>query len=371
MKKVKMGFIVNPIAGMGGSVGLKGTDGDAYRLSLARGAKPVSPTRALEFLNSINTDKFEIHVADGPMGLNVVERSRHRDKVVKTYGPVCGETSRFDTIRIAKLMVRETDILVFVGGDGTARDICEAVGGETPVLGVPSGVKMYSAVFALNPRVAAKIFESFVEENYVLVDREVVDVDEESFRRDVLRLSIRCYLKTPIVGAYVQPSKSLYIGLDEEENKEAIARFIVENMEKDTLYILGPGSTVKAIAKLINQPYTLLGVDALFNGEMVKLDLWEKDILELIEEYGKVKLVLTPIGGQGFILGRGNQQLTPKVVRKIGLDNIILVSTLSKIQSLDVLRVDTGDPDLDRELCRFVKVLVDYNQFVVRKIVCE
>lgn len=366
-----MGFIVNPIAGMGGSVGLKGTDGVAYRLALERGAKPVSPARALEFLNSINTDNFVIHAAEGSMGLNIVNKSKHFGKIVKTYGPIGSETTRFDTIRVARSMVKETDIIVFVGGDGTARDVCEAVDGEVPVLGVPSGVKMYSAVFAVNPRVAAKVFENFVENNYVLVEREVVDVDEEYFRRNILKLNIYCYLKIPIVGNLIQPSKGLSMSIDEEWNKEAIARYIIENMEKDTLYILGPGSTVKTIPKLLGQPYTLLGVDAMVNGRTVKLDVWEKEILELMDNYSKVKLILTPIGGQGFILGRGNQQLSPKVVRRIGFENIIIVSTWSKIQALDSLRVDTGDVDLDKELCRFVKVLVDYNQYVVRKIVCE
>lgn len=159
----RIGFIVNPIAGMGGRVGLKGTDGDAYRIALERGAQPISPLRAIEFLNSIQAECFEIHAAPGVMGAEEVEASRQRNRLAGVIGEIRGEvTTRDDTISIAAAMKRVVDALVFVGGDGTARDILEAVDGELPVLGVPSGVKMYSSVFALNPRVAAEILARFI-----------------------------------------------------------------------------------------------------------------------------------------------------------------------------------------------------------------
>jgi len=367
-----MGFIINPIAGMGGSVGLKGTDGEAYRLALIRGAKPIAWIRALEFLNSVNTDKFVILTGSGEMGFNTVVKSRHRDKITAVIGEYKVETTREDTKMIAMEMMREgVDIIVFVGGDGTARDIYEAVGENIVVLGVPSGVKMYSSVFATNPVAAARVFEAFVEEKAKIVEREVLDIDEDAFRRDELVLKLYGYLKVPVVEDYIQMSKtpSSTTG-DEEENKESIARYIVENMEDDTLYILGPGTTVKAISRILGLPYTTLGVDLIVNKELLVKDAWEKDIIEALKKYGKAKIIVTPLGGNGFIFGRGNQQITPRIIKMIGRDNILIVSTMSKLMNLKYLLVDTGDREVDKMLEGYYKVLVDYNRFVVKKVVC-
>ncbi|OYT39064.1 MAG: ATP-NAD kinase [Desulfurococcales archaeon ex4484_58] len=364
-----MGFIVNPIAGMGGAVGLKGTDGEAYRLALRRGAKPVSPLRALEFLNYIKINDFLIKSAPSVMGLNIVMGSRHRDKILKVIGDVKRETTAEDTKRIARLMVEDgIDILVFVGGDGTARDICEAVNEEVVTLGVPSGVKMYSSVFAVNPRAGARVFEEYVKGNAVIVEREVLDIDEEAFRRDTLKVKLYGYLKIPVISEYIQSSKSPSLSSsDEEENKYAIARYVIENMEKNTLYILGPGTTVKAISRVLNIPYTLLGVDVVLNGRLLMKDAWEKPLLEILDQYDKVKLIITPIGGQGFLFGRGNQQLTPKVLRRIGKENIVVVATWNKIREIKYLLIDTGDHELDDMLSGYYKVLVDYNRYIVKK----
>ncbi|MEM1676101.1 MAG: ATP-NAD kinase family protein [Desulfurococcaceae archaeon] len=365
-----MGFIINPIAGMGGSVGLKGTDGDAYRLAVERGAKPIAWKRGLEFLNNINTTGFVIYTPIGEMGLNTVKMSIHRDKVVKTYN-VCSETTTAeDTKRIVREMIRDgVDIIVFVGGDGTARDICEAVNKETVVLGVPSGVKMYSAVFAVNPKAASRVFEEFIRGNIVIVEREVLDIDEKAFRRDELYVKLHCYLKIPVFENFVQSSKTIAYSGDEEDNKIAIARYVIENMSNDTVYILGPGTTVKTINKLLGIPATILGVDVLYNYKLLVKDAWEKQLIEILDRFNKAKIILSPIGGQGFILGRGNQQISPNVIKRIGRENIVIVSTWSKIRELDYLRIDTGDYELDKLLEGYYPVLVDYNRFIVKKVI--
>lgn len=370
---LRMGFIVNPIAGMGGRVGLKGTDGRAYLEALKKGAKPVSPQRAIHFLDSIKIDDIEIISAPKTMGEYEVLNSRHRDKLVEVVDGVESQhTTAEDTKRIAKKMLgKDIDILVFVGGDGTARDILDAVDMEIVVLGVPSGVKIYSAVFAVSPEAAAKVIEAMYRGNIVVVEREVLDIDEEAFRNNRLSIKLYGYMKTPLVEEYIQVSKepSLY-SIDEEENKKAIAKRIVEEMEKDTLYILGPGTTIKAIADELGVEKTLLGVDAVYNGRLVGKDLDEKSLLKLIDMYGKAKIVVTPIGGQGFIFGRGNQQISPEVIKKVGdKRNIIVVATWGKIRDLKVLRVDTGDPVVDSMLRNYIKVIVDYNESIVRKVV--
>lgn len=371
MKNKTIGFIVNPIAGMGGSVGLKGTDGDAYYKALERGAKPVAPHRALEFLEAVNHEGFRIVVAAGVMGEEIVARSRHRDKLYMVLGERKTSTSREDTIRIAREMRRLVDIIVFVGGDGTARDIHEAVDMEIPVLGVPSGVKMYSSVFAVNPVAAARILEEFLEDKAIIVEREVMDIDEEAFRRDEFSIKLHGYLLVPVVEGLIQSSKSIYSGVDEELSKEAIAEYIIESMEKDTPYILGPGTTVKAICRKLGLNCTLLGFDVLLNKKLIIRDAWERDLLDVITKHNRVKVVLTPIGGQGFLLGRGNQQLSPRVLRLIDKKDLIVVATTNKIRSVPYLLVDTGDPEIDVKFSGYIRVLVDYNRFIVVKVVAQ
>ncbi|WFO74584.1 ATP-NAD kinase family protein [Desulfurococcaceae archaeon MEX13E-LK6-19] len=370
---IRLGFIVNPIAGMGGRVGLKGTDGEAYRIALKKGAKPVSPERARVFLESLTLDDIALYVAPGPMGWDIVSKTRHRDKVVEVVGSITGsETSAEDTKRISREMLdKGIDLLVFVGGDGTARDVMDAIDQKIPVLGVPSGVKVYSGVFAVNPVAAAKIVEAFARGEATVVEEEVLDIDEEAFRRDELRIRLYGYMKTPVVRDLVQPGKQPSIDTaDEEDNKKAIARAIVEEMEPDTLYILGPGTTVKAIADVLGVEKTVLGVDAVYNGKLVGKDLDEKSILKLLDEYPKAKIIVTPIGGQGFIFGRGNQQISPEVIKRIGgKKNIIVVATRRKLQNLKVLRVDTGDPVVDNMLRSYIRVVVDYNNIVMMKVV--
>lgn len=371
MTSKRVGFIVNPIAGMGGSVGLKGTDGEAYFKALERGAKPVAPQRALMFLNSVDSEDFEIVSASGIMGEDIVKASKHSTKLVKVIGERKEITRKEDTVKVATKMKGSVDILVFVGGDGTARDIYESVDLSLPVIGVPSGVKMYSSVFAVNPFAAARLLDLFLKSMTVLVEREILDVDEESFRKDKLVVKLFGYLLVPSYEGLVQASKTSYSGTEEELAKEAIAEYIVETMEPGIPYILGPGSTVKAVCKKLNLDCTLLGVDVVLNHKLLIKDAWEKDLLNVIKQYARAKLVVTPIGGQGFLFGRGNQQISPRVLSMINKDDILVVSTERKLRDVKGLLVDTGDRSVDAKLSGYIKVLVDYNKFVVVKVISE
>ncbi len=371
MEPKKIGFLINPIAGMGGRVGLKGTDGDAYFEAVRRGARPIAPQRARVFLKSLRPrDEYELVVAAGRMGENIVRETRHWSRVSRIINDVGERTTAEDTRRIAGKMINVVDLIVFVGGDGTARDILDAVNGEIPVLGVPSGVKMYSAVFAADPVAAARVVEAFIESRVEIVPREVLDIDEDAYRRDKLVVRLYGYLRTPVIKDLVQDSKSPTITRGEElENIRGIARYIVENMEKDILYLLGPGSTIKVIAEEMGVEKTLLGVDAVVDGRLIGRDLSEKEILALIEKYPHTIIIVTPIGGQGYVFGRGNQQFSPEVLRRVGKNNILIVASRRKISGLRYLRVDTGDPEVDEMLRGYVRVLVDYNYYIVKKIV--
>jgi predicted polyphosphate/ATP-dependent NAD kinase len=369
MKK-DIALLVNPIAGMGGSVGLKGTDGEMVQKALALGAEPVTPDRTQTFLEHLeNGEEIHFLTAPGKMG---ADHLKDTDIPFQVLGQIPEDTSPEDTKRIARLMLeRGTELLVFVGGDGTARDIYDAIGAEIPVVAVPAGVKMYSGAFAVSPRAAADMVQAFLDGADV-IEEEVLDIDEESFRQDRLDSHLYGYLLVPEVRDKIQPGKvASNINPSIKAVKRAIAAYIVETqMDPHILYLLGPGTTVRAIAEHLDLPKTLLGIDAVYNQELVGEDLNEKKILDLFQTYPERILIVTPIGGNGFIFGRGNKQFTPRVIREVGLENIQVVATRRKLNDLDCLRVDTGDPDLDRMLSGYLKVIVDYREGKVMKVEC-
>jgi predicted polyphosphate/ATP-dependent NAD kinase len=357
-----VGFIVNPIAGMGGAVGLKGTDGKTIlEKAVALGAKPIAPARAESFLSELKPlkEKIRLIVGAGSMGEDEAKNCGFQCEVL---GERKRETSAEDTIKIAR-EIKEigADILVFCGGDGTAHDIFKAVDTSLPVLGVPTGVKMHSAVFAVNPKAAAKILAAFLFEGLPLKEVEVMDVDEEAFRKGRVSAELYGYMLVPYEPLLIQGAKMASpITENELRNQAAIAIYIIENMQPDVIYIMGPGTTTRTIADLLDAEKTLLGVDLFCNKKIIVKDANEKQILEHIHGK-KAQIIVTPIGGQGFIFGRGNQQISPKVLRQVGLENIIAAATKSKLENLKSLRVDTGDPSLDDELRkRRIKVIIDY-----------
>ena len=369
MEKKVIGLIVNPVAGMGGSVGLKGTDGkDIYQKALELGAQPVTPGKAHEVLEHIkNPDAIDWLVAPGKMGETIVVEMGVPHTIIGETGE---ETSGEDTRRIARQMAAQgADLIVFVGGDGSARDMFDAVGTDTPVVAVPAGVKIFSAAFAISTRGAAEMIDAFIS-GVGVSEEEVLDIDEEAYQNNRLDSRLYGYLMTPNVRAYLQPGKIATTSPSSEESKLEIAAFIVEDIEPETLYILGPGSTVKAVADEMGVEKTLLGVDAVYEGKLVGQDLNEKGILALLEQYPRRKLVITPLGGNGFIFGRGSKMFTPQVIRLVGKENVIIVGDRDKVQHLDCLRVDSGDFDLDEALSGFQRVWVGYREAILKKVRC-
>ena len=357
-----VGFIVNPVAGMGGAVGLKGTDGKAILTqAIALGAKPIATQRAETFLIELSLAKqnLKLIVGAGNMGKRQAEKCGFTSSVI---GESKKETTSEDTQFIAKgIVAAGVDLLVFCGGDGTARDILKAVDLKVPVLGVPTGVKMHSAIFAVSPQAAARVAMTYLWRGLPLREAEVMDVDEQAFRQGHLSAELYGYLLSPFEPHLIQGNKTASPMTENEvENQAAIAINIIEEMKPDSIYIVGPGTTTRTISDLLDQKKTLLGVDLFQNKKIIAKDVSEKQILQAIN--GKAtKIIVTPIGGQGFIFGRGNQQISSKVIRQIGLDNIIVVATKSKLDRLENLRVDTGDPELDRQFrAHGIRVVVDY-----------
>lgn len=360
--KKTFGFIVNPVAGMGGAVGLKGTDGKTIlNKAIELGAKPIASARAEAFLTELSPikDSIRLLVGAGDMGEVEAEKCGYTYKAIGTKKQ---ETSSEDTKTIAQGMAdARVDLLVFCGGDGTTRDIQKTVDMKLPVLGVPTGVKMHSAIFAVNPQAAARVAFRFLNGELPLREAEVMDVDEQAFREGRLSAELYGYMLSPYEPHLIQANKMASpMTVDEVRNQAAIAIYIIENMKPETLYIVGPGTTTRTISDLLDQKKTLLGVDLFCGKKIIASDVNEKQIGEAIS--GKhAQIIVTPIGGQGFIFGRGNQQISSKIIRQVGLDNIIVVATASKLRSLKSLKVDTGDAELDENFrAKKIKVIADY-----------
>ncbi|MEM4700051.1 MAG: ATP-NAD kinase family protein [Candidatus Nezhaarchaeales archaeon] len=364
---VRVGFVVNPIAGMGGRVGLKGTDGaDVLRRAVELGARPVAPRRAVEMLRALrrHAPPITLYTYAEEMGEAEALEAGFSPRVVGRIG------SRPTTAEDTKRAVREfckipVDLIVFVGGDGTARDVFESNHAGVPVLGVPAGVKMHSAVFATSPEAAARAVARFALTGLPVKMAEVMDVDEEAFRRG--RLSAKLYGYLPVIyePSLIQGVKRGTLVDEERLAQVEVARRVVASMRPGVAYVLGPGTTVKAVADLLGVEKSLLGVDVVIDGRVVELDADEGRILRAIEGREAV-VVVTPIGGQGFILGRGNQQISPEVVRRVGKGGLLVIATSRKLRSLDALRVDTGDAGLDAELRGTIRVLTELGEVEAR-----
>jgi predicted polyphosphate/ATP-dependent NAD kinase len=353
----KIGFLINPVAGMGGAVGLKGTDGNVEE-ALRRGALPLAKNRAYITLARLAGEPgLHFITCSDQMGeLALIEAGISDFKVIYRYK---GESSADDTRKAAKAFKNAgVDLVLFCGGDGTARDIFDAVGRDIPILGIPAGVKMYSAVFAVDPATAAELVTSYDTKS--LRESEIMDVDEEAYRAGELKTRLYGIASTPVVPGKIQLSKQVFEEGDEKRAKTEIARFIHEIMIPDVLYVLGAGTTTETIAHDLGIKKTLLGVDAVKNGKLVAVDLNEQTLWDLLLQEPDVKILISPIGAQGFILGRGNQQISPRIVRKVGLGNIIVVATPHKLRETPVLYVDSGDPGLDAEFGTTVLVVSGY-----------
>lgn len=366
----RIGVIINPIAGMGGPVGLKGSDGEAIlRKAMELGAKPESPNRAIETLKIISTMKDQIEVLAFPkeMGESELIEAGFKPKVI---GKIkSGSTTSEDTLNAAKSMLDQgVDLLIFAGGDGTARNIYSVVKDSIPCLGIPAGVKIHSGVYAINPVSAGTAAVKFLQCNMKkTTDAEVMDLDEEEYRKGNVSAKLYGYMKVPdntkcVQKVKVRSSSTAVSNYD-------IAHKIVDDMEKDVFYIIGPGTTTRSIIEVLQEKNTLIGVDVVKNKKVIINDVTEEILYNMIKGE-KVKIIITAIGGQGHILGRGNQQISPRIIKEVGKENIVVVATKEKLIKLgnNPLLVDTGDSHLNEEISGFTRVIISYGEITIRKI---
>lgn len=369
---IRVGFLINPIAGMGGTVGLKGTDG-VLAEALHRGAVPGAAGRAKTALSRLKDAPVHFYTCSGAMGEDSLRETGITSFTVAYTGP--GITSEQDTREACRAFIaKNIELLLFCGGDGTARVIYEEVGNRIPILGIPAGVKMYSAVFAVTPAAAGELVTAIALHGWsgrpgsghmgvLLRDTEVVDVDEAAYRNGELRTRLFGFAKSPYVPGFVQATKQVYEEMEEERAKDDIARFISEiiTATPEIMYILGPGTTTAAVMQRFGIEKTILGFDALLDGRPAGHDLNEKDMLTLLEGGRKARLIVSIIGAQGSVLGRGTQQVSPEVLKRIGVENVIVVATPHKVRETPLIFIDTGDAALDRRFGDHIRIITGYH----------
>ena len=373
MSNHKLGLIINPIAGIGGRVGLKGSDGyEIQQQALTLGAKPLAQERArgaLEVLSPF-AKRLSLLTPPGDMGERLAERMGFQPHILPIHPEENGKTTAEDTRRAAaEMQMSGVDLILFVGGDGTARDIYKAVGNNHPVLGVPAGVKIHSAVFGVTPKASGELAWVFLNSKGCrLREAPVFDLDEKTYRKGKIITKLHGYLMIPYLRTRIQNQK-VPTPTNEIAQAQAIAADIYERLEPRKAYAIGPGTTTRAIAEVLGFPKTLVGVDIFTSEELLAKDVGERQILEILSQR-PLGLIMSPIGGQGFLFGRGNQQISPEVIRLVGRDNITVICLARKIAALRgrPLLVDTGDREVDDLLKGYIEVITGYHEKTVYRI---
>jgi len=366
---LRVGLIVNPVAGLGGRVGLKGTDGLADA-ALALGAEPQAEARTVRALKRIKSGSVALLAAAGAMGQKAAGAAGLIAEIMP--GAADTQTSAADTIAIARAMQGRVDLILFAGGDGTARDLFSAIGDTVPMLGIPAGVKMQSGVFAATPEAAGDLVGAMAasenRERLHYRASEVMDIDEEALRQGAISPRLFGYAKVPHLQRLLQNAKVRNHGLDEGA-MHAAAGQIAEGMEPGILYAIGPGRSAKWVLQALGLSGAMLGTDLVLDRRLIARDANERAILEAAAER-KLRIVVGVIGGQGYVFGRGNQELSPAVIRRAGRDAITIIASQQKLLALEDQRllVDTGDPELDRMLAGYWRVTVGPREDMVMKV---
>ena len=383
---LKIGFVINPIAGMGGKVGLKGTDG-VLEEAVKRGAEPQAPGRAREALDRL-AEAYKRHrlkeevlwlCASGEMGEELIRSMEVENWHVEVVHEIGEKTHSEDTKSVVgKAVESGADLIVFCGGDGTARDVYET-SEDVPIFGIPSGVKMHSGVFAVDPRTGGELLEFYIRGELTTGQGEIMDMDEQLYREGEWKIALYGEAKTLFEPSFVQSGKFMVQEESVEDLLEEIADTVTEMVEgnPDIVLVLGPGGTLKKIGESLGVDKTHLGVDVFADDSLVLKDGGDREIIKVLKEFGvgssggrKARIVVSPIGGQGFFLGRGNLQISPEMIRMVGIRNILVASVPQKLENTKVLRVDTGDRKLDERIRSLgtVKVLTGYRTYRVKKI---
>jgi predicted polyphosphate/ATP-dependent NAD kinase len=364
----KLGLIINPFAGIGGRVGLKGSDGPQIReQALAMGSPQLASLKTANCFSQLLDliPEFEVYTVSGEMGEALCEQLGLNFQIC--YQAAEPSTEEDTRQAVMHLQAAGVDLILFAGGDGTARNVFQICNEQQMVLGIPAGVKIHSGVYAVSPEAAGLLLRDLIGGKILsLLSADVMDIDEAAFRDGVVKAKKYGYLNVPGALEYVQAVKS---GGRESEALvlEDIAAEVIDSMEEDIYYVIGSGTTCAAIMAQLGLDNTLLGSDIVYQNRLFKADAIERDFLALLAAGNKLKFIITVIGGQGHILGRGNHQLSPQVIRQAGWTNFEVIASKSKLNSLQgrPLLTDTGDIALDRALRGSKKVITGYRDYVI------
>ncbi|QEU89591.1 hypothetical protein CP970_00170 [Streptomyces kanamyceticus] len=342
------------------------TSGDATSVDVAGAV--VASVDGDEAGAGVGTSSGDATSAD-PVG-SVASASASASATATGAGTVTA--SAHTTSAVRALVGAGVDLLLFAGGDGTARDVLRAVPGEggdrCPVLGIPTGVKMHSAVFAVGPAAAGEVAGAWLAGSggVRLRDAEVMDRDEGALRDGRVASRLFGWLPVPDVPARVQQRKTGSTATTGDAST-GIAAEVAGRVGEGPL-VLGPGTTTRAVATALGADASLAGVDVLAlragRADVVARDTGEAELLARIGA-GPCWIGLSPIGGQGFLLGRGNQQISPRVLRAAGgRDRLLVLCPEHKLAALGgrPLLLDTGDPELDAELSGYLPVLTGHRR---------
>lgn len=368
-KKFRLGVVVNPYAGIGGSVGLKGSDGVAIRTqALQLGAELRASARMQRALSKLDQhkDQLKIYCFAGDMGENSLRDAGFIPHVIGKANT--NPSSEQDTLNaLDAFLLHKVDLILFAGGDGTARLLVDKLPANQVVLGVPAGVKIHSGVYAISPEAAGELLHHFLSGQLVnIAMRDVKDIDEEALRNG--KVSARYYgeLCVPEIHQLLQQVKNA--GMEKDELAQLdVAQELIDQLDEKTLYLVGTGSTTHLFLQELGLDGSLLGVDLLLNRQLIGKDLTASELLNAVNQHqGPVKIIVTAIGGQGYIFGRGNQQFTPDIIKRVGKENILIAAARGKILSLDgrPLLVDTHDPMLDQAIEGLYPVIAGYQDIL-------
>lgn len=376
LNPINIGLIVNPSAGIGGPAGLKGSDDKTLIATALAGGVQARASQRLERclsrLAASGGQFISLLTCPAPMGAEeALASGLHTTVLISTEGfcSSAGTTSASDTRHAAEAMLSAgVDLVLFVGGDGTARDICAVVADRVPVLGIPAGVKMQSGVFALSPETAAEIVIAMICGDLVDIRlQEVRDIDETQLRQGVVNSRYFGEMLVPEFGGFLQSTKSA--GREDESLVvDDIAAFVIEKMEPDTLYLVGAGTTTQALLAQLGLNGTLLGVDVLCNDKLLAKDVSATELDTIVAQHpGAVVVIVSVTGGQGALFGRGSQQFSPSLLQRVGRENIWPLATKTKIKQLQgrPLLLDTNDPGLDQRWQGFISVITGYHDQIL------
>ena len=379
MDMVRLGLLVNPDAGLGGRLGLKGSDGQA-EIARSKGAQDRSGPRMRAMLDHLitiskeNLDGIQWYVSKGRMGTDWISPAISSLEVIHSSS---SSTDANDTSQLVGSMIgSDIDLLVYAGGDGTTRDVVAALSEygrpELPIIGVPTGVKMHSGCFASSPKAAAEVLSAWLEGDLLLSSTEVPDLDEDLYRQGKWVVKLYAEAITPASPRWMQGSKMRVEASGEEENIQGLADHVRETLIDDRMMIVwGSGGTLRTIGGILGFELNTLGIDITVGGNIIGSDLNENEILSALKEHqGDVILLLSPMGGQGFLIGRGNLQLSPDVLRIIGVNRVLGIVTPAKMLTLRSLRIETGDSEMDQRFSekKYLKVLQGYRTTRVLKV---